>query len=361
MNIRMKRTAAALCALGMIFALGACTDHEDKDSKKETESSAAQTDSGEEKPADDKTVTDEETTKEEDEKDKDTTDGEDSKTDGITPAMWRIEGENGNTITMLGSMHALTESDYPLPDTVMDAFEAADVLAVECDVESAGTIAFQSTLLKQMYNEDGVKFSDLISGEAYDAVAEYLKTYDMTVDSMELFKPWAVSNTLDSLPVLYSKLDAELGIDAYLLQQAKETDKEIYEVESVEFQMDMLMNFSDEIYDLMFRSLDGESKETMVAQLEELHDAWASGDIEEITELSEEEEEEMSEEDAELAEEYNRIMLTDRNVGMEEAIKEFIEGDKDVFFVVGAAHYVDEGGILDLLEKDGIEYERIEY
>jgi uncharacterized protein YbaP (TraB family) len=32
-----------------------------------------------------------------------------------------------------------------------------------------------------------------------------------------------------------------------------------------------------------------------------------------------------------------------------------------VFYVVGAAHYAGEGGIIDLLEKDGYTAERVQY
>ena len=39
--------------------------------------------------------------------------------------------------------------------------------------------------------------------------------------------------------------------------------------------------------------------------------------------------------------------------------EELIDGEKRTFFVVGAAHFVGDGGIIDLLTKDGYTCERV--
>ena len=54
--------------------------------------------------------------------------------------------------------------------------------------------------------------------------------------------------------------------------------------------MNLLINFSDDIYDLMFRSYEGETKESQKQALEDLYTAWKSGDIETFLEEDNEEE-----------------------------------------------------------------------
>lgn len=180
--------------------------------------------------------------------------------------------------------------------------------------------------------------------------------------SLEVYRPWAISSTLDTLLIQDADFDSEKGLDNYLLTTAHADGKEIYEVESVDFQMNLLINFSDDIYDLMFRSYEGETKESQKQALEDLYTAWKSGDIE--TFLEEDNEEELAgytEEDKKIAEDYNNQMLYDRNKNMAKAAEDLMSQGKNVFYVVGAAHYAGEGGIIDLLEKDGYTAERVQY
>lgn len=365
MIMKLKKIAAALCAaiVGSLM-LSSCTDTEEGSSAPKAENSSSKVQEAEESSAPESSESSsvEGSSQAESSFDSSSQSGaNEEKASDITPAMWTITSDSGVKITMLGSMHALKDSDYPLPSQITDAFNSSDILAVECDTEKSNSIAFQSALLKEMVFDDGGKLSDHISEEGLAALDAYLKTYGMGAEMMETYKPWAVSNTVDSLPIMYSELKTDKGIDFYLLDQAKNAGKEVYEVESVDFQMDLLMNFSDEIYDLMFRSLEEETKDTQIEALMELHDAWASGDIDEIDRLSNEVEGDISEDDLKLVQEYSKLMILDRNITMENAVKELLEGDKDVFFVVGAAHYVGEGGIIDLLEKDGYTVERLEY
>ena len=297
-------------------------------------------------PTDEPVVTDDETTADE---------------SFITPAMWRVTGKNGAVVTMTGSMHALSQDDYPLPKEMTEAFDNSEILAVEADVSTGDDITYQSALLASMYYDDpDDKLSGHISKEAYEALGEYAKTFDLDISQYENVKPWAVSSMFDSLPLQYTDLSSDLGLDSHLMDEARAEGKEIYEVEGLDFQIDLLMNFSDDIYDMLFRGLKGKSKEDQVKALEEIHKAWAEGDMNKIEELNSDEEE-ISEKDMPVYEEYANKFMYDRNKVMAAAAEEFIDGDKNVFFVVGAAHYTTEKGIIAILEKDGYKVERIEY
>ncbi len=363
----MKSTkfAAVLAAVAMSLSVFVSCggDVDSSSSKAEEESSSAETTANTSSAADESSVT--ETQSSESSEDSGTEDEDNSGgTSDITPAMWTVTSPDGATMTMLGSMHALSDEDYPLPDAITDAFNSADILAVECDTDNASSLTYQTALLKSMTYDDGTTLKDNISEEAYSALNSYLGTYGLTVDLFASYKPWAVANTVDTMPILYSGLSADLGIDGYLISQAKENGKEIYEVESVDFQIDLLMNFSEEYYDLSFRSLAEETKDTQVDALMELYEIWRTGDIQSFEEMFESEDVnglELTDEDYAVIEEYNDQMLYDRNIGMAEAVKELLADNKNVFYVVGAAHYIGDGGIIDLLEKDGYTVERVEY
>ncbi len=288
---------------------------------------------------------------------------DDNDTNSITPAMWKVTSPEGNTMIMLGSFHALKDECYPLPEAITNAYNNADILAVECDITATQEDGeYMKNLMKQMLYNDDTKLSQHISEEAYSALQTYLGYWGMDISTLEVYRPWAISSTLDTLLIQDSDFDSEKGLDNYLLTTAHADGKEIYEVESVDFQLNMLINFSDDIYDLMFRSYEGETKDSQKQSLEDLYAAWKSGDIE--TFLEEDNDEELAgytEEDKATAEDYNNQMLYDRNKNMAKAAEDLMSEGKNVFYVVGAAHYAGEGGIIDLLEKDGYTAERVQY
>lgn len=89
---------------------------------------------------------------------------DDTKTNGITPAMWKVTSPEGNTMVMLGSFHALKDECYPLPEAVTNAYNNADILAVECDITSTSEDGeYMKNLMKQMLYNDNTKLSQHIS------------------------------------------------------------------------------------------------------------------------------------------------------------------------------------------------------
>ena len=125
--------------------------------------------------------------------------------------------------------------------------------------------------------------------------------------------------------------------------------------------MNMLMNFSDDIYGTIFKSYGEETADSQKQLMNEMISAWKNGDMETFIEDQDEDESGYSEEDLKNIKEYNNILLYDRNINMVKSAEQLMDEGKNVFYVVGAAHYAGEGGIIDLLEKDGYKAERVEY
>ena len=276
------------------------------------------------------------------------------------PAMWTVSDDKGHEMTLCGSMHALSEEDHPFPDELMNRFNSADILEVECNTNTEESLSLSMSLMKDMYYTDGTTLKDHISEKAYNAFKAFLEDAGSDISFYEKVRPWAAETVAESAYLGACELKSELGLDTTLLQLAEENGKQIDEAESVEFQINMLVNFSDEIYDMILTGYEGMTVQDAVDELYSLHDAWRAGDVEAIEEM-EYSTEELTEEEQALFEEYNQSMLYDRNIGMEESVKEHLEKGDNVFFVVGAAHFVGEKGILALLEKDGYKVERIVY
>lgn len=341
-----KKILSALCAVMMaIGLLSACGESSSSEKKKTEDVSSESISDNTEIPEDDEIIIDVETTD----------------SSEMTPAMWRVEGDNGAVITLAGSMHALSESDYPLPEEMMSAFDSSDILAVEADITKGDDINFQSSLLASMYYDDPKEtLHDHISQEAYDELERYMGDYSVSLSQYDNMKPWAVSNIADNLPLQFSGLSADMGVDRYFIEKAKDSGKEVYEVEGQEFQIDLLMNFSDDIYEMLFLTCKNKTKANQVQLLIDIHNAWRKGDMGSVEELSDDTADIPDEYKATL-DEYYDLFLYSRNRGMANSAEEFLKGDKNVFFMVGAAHFGGDKGIIALLENDGYTVERIEY
>lgn len=276
-----------------------------------------------------------------------------------SPAMWLVTSPEGETMYMMGSMHALREECYPLPDYVQSAYEQADVLAVECDITDAtATFSAGMTQMENLSYEDGTTLKDHLPEELYEDIKGYLKAHDIYISTYDENRLWYLNSVLESVAVTDAKLDTTLGLDTNLLDMAHEDGKEIYEVESVSFQVDMIIGFSDDIYRVAMEGYSEENIDLLNEQYEELYKAWRTGDLS-VLEEQNDADSELTEEEQALADEYNKQMLYDRNIGMAEKAEQLMADGKNVLYVVGAAHFVGDGGIIDLMTEDGYTFELV--
>src|SRR5690606_23568957 len=63
------------------------------------------------------------------------------------PAAWRATAPSGEELWLLGSMHYLRASDYPLPAPIESLIDGADTIVMELDLDDIDPIAQQRTLL----------------------------------------------------------------------------------------------------------------------------------------------------------------------------------------------------------------------
>ncbi len=275
------------------------------------------------------------------------------------PAMWKVTSPEGKSMYMMGSMHALKDECYPLPGYVESAYRQADVLAVECDISDSTTsvsVVLQYTD-RMTYPEGDSAKKHLDKGEWKD-IASYIELHDDDPADFSQYQLWYLSQLLEGYATADAGLDSTKGIDLYLLNDAHSTGKEIYEVESAEAQMDLLVNFPEEYYTVTLNGYCAENNDDIRQEMEDMYEAWRTGGTESLEE-SLAENEDLSKEDKEVMEQYYQALIYDRNVGMAEAVKQLLADGRNVFYIVGAAHYLGDKGIIALLEADGYTVERV--
>ena len=160
---------------------------------------------------------------------------------------------------------------------------------------------------------------------------------------------------LENIITEMSGLDAMDGIDLFFLGLAAEENKEVREVESLEFQYDLMTGFSDELMALIIGSY-VENPQSSADETLQLYEVWLAGDEAAFAELSEEE---APEEEAELYAEYTTKLVAERNISMADTAEDYLARGGTGFFVVGAAHIIGEGACAELLAQRGYSVERI--
>lgn len=186
----------------------------------------------------------------------------------------------------------------------------------------------------------------------------------------------------------------KLGIDFYFLDKAKTLNKKVGELESMESQMDLLFGegglFSGiseglseeeqmERLEELLKNFDSEGNileteepvigeqhsnedfeaemekaiEEQLNEIEGMFDAIKEGDVEKLAKIF------MESDGAEM---LGGQLLGERDKNMAKKISDLLEGEeeKTYFIVVGAAHFVVEGTILDNLKSMGYEIEKID-
>lgn len=297
--------------------------------------------------------------------DKPNNNDEEKVSSSATPLLYEVTKDGyDNKVYLFGSIHMADNRAYPMNDKIMEAYNRSDSLGVEFDI-----VAYSKDFKKQMETmrlmlcEENKTLADYLDEEIYEILIKYLKDNKAYSKAYEVYRPALLYSLVSNIAVEKSDLDSDKGIDNYFLKKAKTDKKDILELESADFQYNMLLSFPDELYELMIRdSIDEE--DLMVEELKELYEAWLKGDADKIVaseEVSAEDLVGIDENILEMIENYNYKMLTDRNNGMTKKVDGYFNDKKNVFVVVGAAHIVGEDGVAKQLEKMGYTVKVVEY
>ena len=278
----------------------------------------------------------------------------------VTPLLWRATDGEGHEIYLFGTIHAADARTGIALDKLSGRIKECDALAVEFDVVAFGNDLSAAIKMYQPYVlTDGTRITDHLPADLYEKAADQLKRADMYSPMMDFYNLAMWWQLIDqALLINESDLDTEWAMDTQLINFAYDNGIEVLDVESAEFQNEMVLGLSDKLLLLLIKDT-LEDPETAGESLNDLYAAWVAGDEDAILGTEEIEEGEYTEEELALIEDYNKAMLYDRNIGMADKAEEWLTEGKKVFFAVGCAHMLGEGGIVDLLTQRGYTVERV--
>ncbi len=265
--------------------------------------------------------------------------------DSVTPVtMWMAEG-TGNRVYLLGSIHLLREQDHPLPRIIGDAYEDAETLYMELDMDDLDPLATQATINRLGMLEEGQSLREVMGEELYARAAAKASELEIPLEMLDRTEPWYAAITVEQLVLARLGFNATYGVEMHLLRKAAGDGKEVLGFETLEQQLGYLDGLSLEAQRKLLMQTLAEGT-TIREIMDNLILAWRSGDIDYL-------EQTLLDDLSGYPELYDTI-VADRNRLWVDTIDDLLDDREDYLVIVGALHLVGKDGVPRLLEQRGI-------
>jgi uncharacterized protein len=255
---------------------------------------------------------------------------------------WEISG-NGLTKSsyLYGTMHTQDERAFQFKEGVMDAFNHAEIYAMELNMDSVDQVA----LLSKLIMDSTYSLKTLLTEDEYTIVSDFFR--DSLGQALFMFEKMQPLFTTQMVTLRDLEAQQADALDIYFFKEAKKQKKQTIGLEKTIEQIDAFSSIS---YELQAEGLvdavknyGNEDELDMDAMMK----YYVEGNLDKLLEMTTD-----PRENAEMAKIFNDVFLVKRNYNMAERAEPFIKKGS-TFIAVGAAHLPGEEGIIELLRKKG--------
>ena len=269
-----------------------------------------------------------------------------------TPLLWKVSDAD-NSLYLLGSIHVLKPGDYPLSADIDAALDDAEHVMFEVDLQSMAAPENLAKMQQVMMAGDGQPLSARLSPEARTQLETLLKAGGASLAQVEALDPWAMNLSM-ALGIMQAMgFQADAGVDKHIDTRDRAAGKSLGALETLGDQFDTLdaAPMSEQLQGL--EEFLADPKRT-ASELDLLHRAWLSGDIDTLDKTL------RAEFAAESPETYRLINVArnDRWIPLLEARLKDHASD-DTLAVVGALHLLGADGVVEKLRARGYRVERV--
>jgi uncharacterized protein YbaP (TraB family) len=271
--------------------------------------------------------------------------------------VWRVVNSEA-PFYLVGSIHALSNKDYPLPGPYDLALKDSTRFVFEFDPARADEFEKKfEAAAKYPPGQD-------IRSKIDPALLSWLRQNILTIqpdsphgkhprvagfDSELRYKPWWIAQHL-AAPASYSKSSASRGLDNYFVDHARIARKEIAGLESVDEHVAVMGRMSDRDGEFMLRDALSQPGDG-AKESSRMYKAWRRGDTDALWAG-----------DARLRKEAPSIaarLVENRNVKWVPRIEAELKTGKPTAIVAGALHFSGPHSVIALLQKRGYTIEQL--
>jgi uncharacterized protein YbaP (TraB family) len=259
---------------------------------------------------------------------------------------------------LVGSVHALSRKDYPLPVPYEIALKDARRLLFEFNPTQHAE--FEKKFEAAAKYPSGQDIRSKIHPDLLAWLRENITTANVaphrgkrpragSFDSGLGYKPWWIAQHLMG-PATYSNGSAAHGLDDYFVAYAKRAGKEIAGLESVDEHVAVLGGLSDSDGEIILRNALAPHKNS-AAEFKRMLKAWRKGNTPALWAG-----------DAQFRKEASWIaarFVDERNIKWIPRIEAELKSGKPTAIVAGALHFSGPNSVITLLEKRGYKIEQL--
>jgi uncharacterized protein YbaP (TraB family) len=258
-------------------------------------------------------------------------------------SVWVMQGKH-NTVYLAGSVHALPQGHADFPEQLERAYQAANVIVLEVDLEDMNPLDAVKFIGTHGTLPDDKSLQDVMGADAYGRVAALAASLEVPETVIAKLEPWAAALILTQFALSKTGFDPDLGIDMQITERARADGKPVEGLETV---IDQLSVFDNRTFEEQTRFLldSAEDAPTLNEDLQKLIAAWRTGNLRAL-------EKEFQKERKKSPALYDALLGV-RNRQWLPKIEALLEQDRNYLVVVGALHFVGREGLLSLLEKQG--------
>ncbi len=263
--------------------------------------------------------------------------------------LWRISG-NGLTKPsyLFGTMHIICANDIVVSDSLKSAIKNADNVYLELAMDDMMGMMFGA--MAHINMREDTSLSDLLTPVEYKKVKDYFENNFngmLPFKMMERFKPFFTASLLAQQGM---DCESPVSMENLIMEQAKENDKKIKGLETVEYQLSI---FDSIPYQAQARQLvkmiDETDKKGDDGEMKMLTDAYRNQELKKLDELTRKDE---------SIDDYADLLLYNRNANWAQKLQSLM-ATKSLVIAVGAGHLPGEKGVINLLRKAGYKVEPV--
>ncbi len=263
--------------------------------------------------------------------------------------LWKVKSTK-SVVFVLGSVHLLKKENYPLPEALEKAFDETQKLVLEVNLDSINNPAVQQLMLSKGLDTSLKTLDQRLSPETYALARKEIELIGLSIDQVRFFKSWMLGLTLTVMHMQKMGFDPNYGIDKHFFDKAKGAQREIINLETVEYQLDRLDGMSAKTQEaFLLQTL--RDIHTVEKEFNDILSAWSIGDIRSL-------ESTLLESFSEYPGAYDKL-IKERNYNWLPQIESFLQQNGDYLVVVGASHLLGKDGLIDLLKQKGYSVEQL--
>lgn len=264
------------------------------------------------------------------------------------PALWEAKSKQGK-VYLFGSVHALSPAVKWYGKRIDQAFKASSELVLESVAGADDEALFRKIDRRYGLIDNGKVISDYLTPREYVQYKIIVKEINLNPQKADRMKPWLFSLIIGSV---INQKPSEYGVDRLFYHAAKTKGMKISSVETAYQQMRALAAkpFNQQISDLK-ESLNTQKVSSKdIARQKAMMRAWMGGDTNRIARL-------LASNTSRAV--YNSLIIK-RNNSWYPKIKRYLLKKQTTMVVVGLAHLVGRGNIINKLKQDGYRIKRLQ-